>query len=346
MKRFLAMAMAVAMMSLMACGSSQETAAGEEGTAVETTVDDGQEEAGAGEAQDVMFVSIVTGGVAWGSAQKGFEDALAELGWTGQYTSPTNANDTAGVIDLLDTAVTNKADGIVTVILDSNQASDVLGKAVDAGIPVVTCNTYTTPELQDCWIGTDPTNMGITQAETVLKYLKEEKYSSFDNVTACYIQTTLETETQNKQYEAFCDTILAEYPEATLIQEECNSDATMASDKLAALLKSYPELNVVVSQDGYGCPGIANYVESEGLQDRLIVIGIDDSEEILNYVTGGALDCTIAQDFYTMGYEAVHFIKDIKEGNTPAFDNDSGTILITPADVEAHLELLKSRDLL
>lgn len=31
------------------------------------------------EAQDIMFVSIVTGGVAWGSAQKGFEDALVNL---------------------------------------------------------------------------------------------------------------------------------------------------------------------------------------------------------------------------------------------------------------------------
>lgn len=298
------------------------------------------------EPQDLMFVSIVTGGVAWGSAQKGFEDALDELGWTGQYVSPTTPNDTAGVINLLDTAVTNQADGIITVILDADQATDVLTKAKEAQIPVVTCNTYTTEELQDCWIGTDPVNMGITQAETVLSYLKEEKYSSFDHVTACYIQTTLETETQNLQYEAFCERIKEDYPEATLIQEECNSDAAVASDKLAALLKSYPDLNVVVSQDGYGCPGIANYVESEGLSDKLIVIGIDDSEEILNYVTSGALDCTIAQDFYKMAYESVHFIKDIKEGNAPEFANDSGTIVIKADAVEEHLQLLEERGLL
>ena len=296
------------------------------------------------EAQDIMFVSIVTGGVAWGSAQKGFEDALDELGWTGQYVSPTTPNDTAGVINLLDTAVTNQADGIITVILDADQATDVLTKARDAEIPVVTCNTYTTKELQDCWIGTDPVNMGVTQAETVLEYLKAEE--SVEQVTACYIQTTLETETQNLQYQAFCDRIKEEYPDATLIQEECNSDAAVASDKLAALLKSYPDLNVVVSQDGYGCPGIANYVESEGLSEDLIVIGIDDSEEIMNYVTSGALDCTIAQDFYKMAHEAVYYIKDIKEGNKPAFANDSGTIVIKADQVEEHLQLLEERGLL
>jgi ABC-type sugar transport system substrate-binding protein len=296
--------------------------------------------------KNLMFVSIVTGGVAWGSAQKGFEDALSELGWEGQYCSPTTANDTAGVITLLDTAVTNKADGIVTVILDANQATDVLTRAKEANIPVVTCNTYTTEDMQSCWIGTDPTNMGVTQGETVLKYFESDKYSQYDNITACYIQTTLETETQNQQFDAFCQTIKAKYPNATIIQDECNSDAAAAADKLAALLKSYPDMNVVVSQDGYGCPGIANYIESEGLADKLVAIGIDDSEEILNYVTSGALDCTIAQDFYTMGYDAVYFIKDIYAGNAPAFDNDSGTIVIGPDEVPEHLDLLKKRGLM
>lgn len=336
-----AMMMVVMVFTLAACkvttddGDSAKT----ENTKEETTTD-------TAEKKDLMFVSIVTGGVAWGSAQKGFEDALKEVGWEGQYVSPTTPNDTTGVIELLDTAVTNKADGIVTVILDSDQATDVLTRARDAEIPVVTCNTYTSEDMQDCWIGTDPHNMGVTQAETALEFFESEKYDKYDNITAAYIQTTLETQTQNEQFKAFSETIKEKYPNATLIQEECNSDAAVASDKAAALLKSYPELNVIICQDGYGCPGIANYVESEGLQDDLVVVGIDDSEEILGYVSNGALDCTIAQDFYKMGYESVFYIKDIMEGNSPAFANDSGTIVIEPDGVDEHLELLESRGLL
>lgn len=300
----------------------------------------------AAEPQDIMFVSIVTGGVAWGAAQKGFEAALDELGWTGQYISPTTANDAAGVINLVDTAITNEADGIITVVLSSDAAKDVFMKAKEAEIPVVTCNTYSTPELQNCWIGTDPVNMGKTQGQTVLDFLESEKYSSFDHVTACYIQTVLDSETQNIQFEAFSDVILEKYPDATILQEECNSDAATASDKVAALLKSYPDLNVVVSQDGYGCPGIANYIQSENLQDKMIVLGIDDSEETLGYVSDGVLDCTIAQDFYTMGYQAVQYIKEIKEGKELQFANDSGTIVIKAEDVEEHLDLLKERGII
>lgn len=337
---------------IVACGAtdsakSTTTDAAKETTQTETTASAVAEDStDTGEAKNIMFVSIVTGGVAWGAAQKGFEDSLAEEGWTGQYVSPTTANDTTGVIQLLETAVTNKADGIITVILDTDQATDVLSKAKDAEIPVVTCNTYTTPEMQNCWIGTDPKNMGVTQAETALKFYDEKGNDDDGVLTACYIQTTLQTETQNEQFAAFTDKIHEKYPDAVLIQDECNSDAAEASDKLAALLKSYPEMDVVVSQDGYGAPGIANYVESEGLQDQLIVIGIDDSEEILNYVSDGALDCTIAQDFYKMGYESVKYLKQIYSGDAPEFANDSGTIVIGPDEVADHLELLKSRGLL
>lgn len=331
-------------LSMVACSSTQSSApssaAQPSGSSSAQTVS-----GDTSKPKNLMFVSIVTGGVAWGSAQKGFEDALTELGWKGQYCSPTKANDTAGVIDLLDTAVTNKSDGIVTVILDSKQATDVLTRARKAKIPVVTCNTFTTKDLQDCWIGTDPHNMGVTQAETALKYLASKKSVKSDNVTACYIQTTLQTETQNQQFAAFSETIKKKYPNAKIVQEECNSDAATASDKLAALLKSYPDMNVVVSADGYGCPGIANYVKSEGLQSKLVAVGIDDSPEILNYVTSGALDCTVAQDFYTMGKKAVYYIKDIGDGKKPAFDNDSGTIVIGPDQVAEHMKLLKSRGL-
>ena len=46
-----------------------------------------------------------------------------------------------------------------------------------------------------------------------------------------------------------------------------------------------------------------------------------------------------------MGYQSVYFIKDIKDGKKPAFDNDSGTIVIDADKVQEHLDLLKSRGL-
>lgn len=295
------------------------------------------------ESKFIMFASVLTGGGAWGPCQKGFEDALAEIGWTGQYVSPTNANDIAAIVDLGDTAVTNKADGIITLIMPGGQSNDFLARAKEADIPVVSVNTYATPEQHLAWIGTDPVNMGKVQADVVLRAIESGEYGQYDNITACYIQTLLSAETQNQQFAAFSEVIKEKYPNAVLIQDESNSDAAQASDKVAALLKTYPEMNAIVAADGYGCPGIANYIQGEGLQDKIAVIGLDDTQEALNYVRSGVLYCTVAQDFYKMGYQAVYFLKDYFDGKTVPYANDSGAPVITAENLDEHIALMQSR---
>lgn len=306
----------------------------------ETKTEETPADTSTGESKDIMFVSIVTGGVAWGAAQKGFEDALAELGWTGQYCSPATANDMSEVVTLLETSVTNNADGILSVVLDSEQVSDVFKRAKEKDIPMITCNTYTTEDMQNCWIGTDPDGMGIAQANAVLDNFKG------DNITLAYIQTGLTIPTQNQQFEKMSEVIKEKYPNAVLIQDECDSNAQTASDKCSALKKAYPDLNVIVCADGYGATGVANFIESEGYQDKIVGVGIDDSEQMLDFVANGVMNCTIAQDFYTMGYQGVMMLKQIMDGETLPFANDSGTITITKDNVEDHIALLKERGLI
>lgn len=77
-------------------------------------------------------------------------------------------------------------------------------------------------------------------------------------------------------------------------------------------------------------------MDENGANDSFISVGIDDSASILNYVTSGALDCTIAQDFYKMGYESCMMIQSIMDGGSVEFDNDSGSIVIMASDVESY----------
>jgi ribose transport system substrate-binding protein len=297
-----------------------------------TTTDSGKKK--------VMFVSIVTGGVAWGAAQKGFEDALAELGWEGQYVSPMQANNTVDVVNLLETAVTNNSDAILAVVLDGEQVVDVFTRARKKNIAIITCNTYTTPQLQNAWIGTDPVGMGKAQAKAVL-----DNFTG-DNITLAYIQTLLTVPTQNQQFEAMKAVIREKYPDAVFIQDQCDSNAQTAADKCSALKKSYPGLNVIVCADGYGASGVANFIASEGYQNEITGIGIDDSTEMLDFVKRGVMRCTIAQDFYTMGNQGVKLAKRALEGEQLVFDNDSGTLTITADKVEPHLALLRSRGII
>lgn len=340
---------AILVMSLMlaGCGTSGEASKETSNTSSQAASEDVSKESvkptePAKKPVKVMFVSVVSGGVAWGAAERGFLDACEELGWDGQYVAPTAPNDTAQMVELYEKALTNNCDFLIGVVGRKEAAEDVLTRAKEKGMVVITTNTRVGEELSNAWIGTDPVSMGKAQATAVLKEAEKDK---FENITLVYMQTKLAVPTQDEQFKVMSEEIKKVYPNAVLMQDACDSNAQTASDKLGAYIQGYPNLNVVVCQDGYGAPGIANYIEGAKLQDKIVAIGIDDSPEILEFVENGALRCTIAQNFYAMGYEGVKLGEKVLNGGEIDYNNDSGTIVIYKDGVAAHIELLKKRGL-
>lgn len=80
---------------------------------------------------------IMSGGPAWGQYQNGFYAACEELGWEGHYLCPTTDNNMAELFNLHDTAISNGADVMIPCVTDNEAMSDILQRAVDAGIVMV-----------------------------------------------------------------------------------------------------------------------------------------------------------------------------------------------------------------
>lgn len=277
----------------------------------------------------VTFVSLMQGGAAWGMAEKGFLDACEELGWDGQFVAPATPNDMVAMLEYTESAITNGADVLIGPFLDGDVFGDTLKNAFENGIYVAGINCYLNEECQNFWFGTDPVGMGTAQAETLVSLVGEE-----DPCTVVYMQTNSTAVTQNQQYEAFCE-YLADYENITVFgQEYCDSDEVYAAETISNLVKANPEINACVCADGNGCIGVANYVDETGNSDTFTAVGIDDSADILNYVVSEALDCTIAQDFYRMGYEGCFMVKQLMDGEELPYANDSGSIVVKAEDVE------------
>lgn len=282
------------------------------------------------ETVDVTFVSLMQGGAAWGMAEQGFNDACKELGWNGQYLAPAAANDTMAMLEYTENAITNGTDVLIGPFLDADVFGGVLKEAKDNGIYIAGTNVSIGEECMNFWIGTDPTGMGTTQAETLAELVGDAE------CTVVYMQTNSTATTQNQQYEAFCK-VLEAYDNITVFgQEYCNSDEVYAAETIGNLVKANPEINACVCADGNGCIGVANYVDETGNSADFVSVGIDDSADILHYVTSEALDCTIAQDFYAMGYNSCKMVKQLMDGEELPYDNDSGSIVVKPEDVESY----------
>lgn len=276
-----------------------------------------------GDKKVIYFVSLKVGGAAWSQAQKGFEDACAELGWEGYYVAPTTANDSSQMANLCETAITSQADAILGPLFDKDVFTDIINRAHEQGMLVGTTNTYL-DGIEDFNIGTDQKNMGVTQAETLLKLVGDKPCK------VVWMNQNIGSASVMETYDAFCQT-LERHDNVTIHGIEFDdNNPTTAADKMNNLWKADPTINAVVCNDSTGASmGVANFIEENSLQDEFYSVGIDASADILNYVMTGALDCTLDQNFYKMGYESVYMLKDIWDGQEVEKKVDSGMNEVT-----------------
>jgi simple sugar transport system substrate-binding protein len=89
-----------------------------------------------------LTIAVIThgeGDTFWSVAKKGAEQAGEDMGVTVKYSE--SANDPQKHAQLIDSAVTEKVDGIATSVPNPDALRDPLKKAADAGIPIVTLNS-------------------------------------------------------------------------------------------------------------------------------------------------------------------------------------------------------------
>lgn len=128
-KRWISLALAAALVMslfLTGCGSSASAAKKPEAPAKSTEAALAASEAPAAEAVKAYFIGPMAGGAAWGQAEKGFLKACEEFGWEGQYLGPTSANANNEMINLIETAITNGANVLITPVMELDMWADPL----------------------------------------------------------------------------------------------------------------------------------------------------------------------------------------------------------------------------
>lgn len=305
------------------CGQEAEKPAADAPAADAPAAADAAAPAEKGEKKNIYFVSLKIGGAAWTMAQKGFEDAIAELGWDGQYVAPTTPNDASQMANLMETAITNGANGILGVFTNKDIFADIVKRARDEKIVVGSVNTNL-GDLEDFWIGTDQVGMGQAQAEALIELVGDKP------AKVVYMVMDLSSELIQNSYNAFVEA-LKDHPNIVVHgMETDDNNPIVAADKMNNLRKTDPDINAVICTNNAGATlGVANFVDENKLQDEMYVVGIDASADILNYVKSGAIDVTLDQNFYKMGYEGVMMIKTLLEGGEVPYANDSGMVKVT-----------------
>lgn len=331
MKKIIALLIALVMvLSLAACGASAPAETKAPAAEAPAAAPEAPAEAPAEDAVKIFLVSPLIGGSAWGNCQKGFEARCAELGWDGTYLGPVTTANTAEMVELVELAISNDADIIIGNWNDQEAFNDAVDRALEKGITLLGIN-YKLEGRVDNYCGIDPVKLGYTQAETLVENMKDQP------INVVYMQPRLSSQSHNINYQSFCEKLAELRPDAVVIsQEESESNTQVAYDKLSAILLAHPETNALVADCGMAAVGAATLVEERNMMDDFYVQGIDGGAEILNYVISGHADCTIIQDWLSVGTGSVDLVKTLYEGGTVEGFTGMGAYALYADGVEAY----------
>ena len=241
--------------------------------------------------------------------QIGVEKAAADLGLevVTQIPPTWNVSEQTPILDAL--IARGDLDYIITAPVDKDQMVGPLQAAVDAGIRIITVDTF----LGDgdyaggpvtfpiSYIGSDNVEGGRISARGLAKAIggKGTVYINSTNPNVSSVEG---------REQGFAEVMKNEFPDINVIGPDYNlDDAAKATQQTAAVLEREPELAGVFGTNVFSAQGAGQAVINAGLGGHVQVVAYDATKDAIKSMNQGVVSLVLAQKPFDMGYMAVQF---------------------------------------
>ncbi|MGM4984313.1 MULTISPECIES: substrate-binding domain-containing protein [Rhizobium] len=267
--------------------------------------------AGSAKAQDKKFTIALIPGLTtdafYITMRKGAEAAAKAVGATLVFQGAPDFNPVTQV-PVLDAVIAKKPDAILIAPTDKDQLIQPLKKAADAGIPVITVDTF---------IGTGVYQTGKGDADFPLAYIASDNLlggaiaaralakavGEKGKVYVSNVKPGISTTDQREQ--GFKDE-MKKYPNITVLDTQYNDDdANKAASQLQAVYARNSDLDGVFGANLFSALGAANGVQQAGQTGKIRVVAFDAPTTIVDNINSGLVDLAIAQHPAEIGYFGV-----------------------------------------
>ena len=225
--------------------------------------------------------------------------------------------------------ITQKVDAIILNAVDVEGCAPIVDMALEAGIPIIECNTLTNNSDQaTAYVGSDDVDAGKIQAEFLLKVLKND-------AKVCYMMGPIGVSPQIYRKEGIEKYLFNVTKIQVLAEQTANWKRDQALSLAEDWLTTYQDLDAIICQNDDMAMGVLEAVEAAGRKDKIIVIGIDAITDALEAVKDGRLDCTVFQDAAGQGAGSVDLaLKCAKEKIMKTDDVMIPFLLVTKDNVQ------------
>jgi ribose transport system substrate-binding protein len=200
-------------------------------------------------------------------------------------------------------------DFIITAPVDKDQMVAPLQHAVDAGIKVITVDTflgdgdYTNGPVTFpiSYIGSDNVEGGRISARGLAKAIGGEG-------TVYINSTNPNVSSVEGREQGFKEVMAKEFPKIKVLGPDYNlDDQNKAAQQTAAVIEQNQDLKGVFGTNVFSAGGAGNAVVNAGLGGEVQVVAYDATQEAIELMNKGVVSLVLAQKPFDMGYMAVQF---------------------------------------
>lgn len=265
----------------------------------------------AAQAQDKMTIALVPGlttDAFYITMQKGAQAAADALGVELVFQGAPDFNPVTQV-PVLDAVIARAPDAILIAPTDTVQLIEPLKKAHDAGIPVITVDTF---------IGTGVYQTGAGDGDFPLSYIASDNVlggrmaaralaNAIGGEGKVYVANVKPGISTTDQREAGFKAEMAEnFPNVTVLETQFNdNDANKAASQLQGVFARDADVKGVFGANLFSALGAGTGVGQAGQTGKIKVVAFDAPGSIVDNIKTGLVDVAIAQHPAEIGYYGV-----------------------------------------
>src|SRR5438874_6943172 len=219
---------------------------------------------------------------------------------------------------IVDAYIAKKVDVMIIAACDKQAMIQPLQRANDAGIKVISVDTFIGDgdyangpiTFPLSYIGSDNVAGGKIAGDALIKAIGDKG--------KIYIQNVKPGISTTDQREQGCkNAIQATNGSFTLVGVDYNGDsAAKSAEQTSAVLARVSDLNGIFGTNLFSAEGAAQAVKNAGKQGKIKIANFDAPEQAIADLRAGAVDLVIAQKPADMGSTAVQYAISALQGNT------------------------------
>jgi rhamnose transport system substrate-binding protein len=256
--------------------------------------------AGAAQAEPVR-IALVAKALGIGffeAANKGAEEAAAELGNVEIiYTGPTDTT-AEGQIEVLNSLIAQRVDAIAVSANDTDALVPTLRRAMERGITVISWDSGVAAEGREMHL--NPSSAPLI-GNTIIKLAADHLP---DGGQVAVLSATSNSTNQNT-WIAEMQKVMGDYPNIEVVATVYGDDLADKSYREAqGLMQSYPDLDAIIAPTSVGIVAAAQAVTDAGKLGEVNVTGLGLPSEMAGHVNSGASKSFAIWNPIDLGYSA------------------------------------------